>query len=560
MNALLVYPRFPVTYWGFQYTLRLIGKRASLPPLGLITVAALLPSHWHLRLVDLNLRDLRDDDLQWADLVLTGGLLIQVDSIRETITRARALEVPVAVGGPAPTTSPELFCDADVVFRGEAEGRVDELVHALTQRSESRRVLEAPASYPDMATVPVPRFDLLDLSEYVSLSVQYSRGCPYQCEFCDVIEIFGRKPRVKTPEQVIDELEAIYRLGYKGTLFFVDDNFIGNKRAVKRLLPIVRDWQRERGHPFELYTEASVDLAAEPQLLHGMVDAGFSSVFLGIETPSVEALEQAKKVQNLRVDPSEAIDRITRAGIEVMGGFIVGFDSDGPEIFARQRELLGRQPVPLAMVGLLTALPGTALWRRLEAEGRLRQRSNGDPFSRPNFAPRMSEEALLRGYGELMEWLYSPNEYYGRCEAYLQRVGSVSASRASTLGEVGALLRTIWHVGVRSPRRHLFWRLMGRALLRGRSKVRQAVVHAVQGEHLIRYTREHVVPRMELALAEVRAEVEDSRRALQIRDTTSGLDSSLPLDGASRPAHRSSPPAAPRPATRKQPGLARGTS
>ncbi|MHC4815303.1 MAG: B12-binding domain-containing radical SAM protein [Planctomycetota bacterium] len=508
MNALLVYPRFPVTYWGFQYTLRLIGKRASLPPLGLITVAALLPSHWHVRLVDLNLDLLRDDDLRWADVVLTGGLLIQVESMKEIIARTRGLRLPVVVGGPAPTTSPELFGDADVVFRGEAEGRIDELVRALTQRSESRRVVEAPASYPDMATVAVPRFDLLALSEYASLSVQYSRGCPFQCEFCDIIEIFGRKPRVKTPEQVIDELEAIYRLGYKGTLFFVDDNFIGNKPAVKRLLPIVRDWQRERGHPFELYTEASVDLAADLQLLRDMVDAGFSSVFLGIETPSVKALQQAKKLQNLRLDPSEAIDRITRAGIEVMGGFIVGFDSDGAEIFVMQRAFLGHQPIPLAMVGILTALPGTALWRRLRAEGRLRQRSNGDPFSRPNFSPIMDERALLRGYAELMEWLYSPKEYYSRCEAYLDRAGSVSATRASTLGDINALLRTIWYVGVRSPRRRLFWRLMAKALLRGRSQIRQAVVHAVQGEHLISYTREHVVPRMERALAEVQTEIE----------------------------------------------------
>lgn len=513
MNVLLVYPRFPVTYWGFQYTLRLIGKRASLPPLGLITVAALLPKHWDLRLVDLNLRDLCDEDLQWADLVLTGGLLIQVESMRETIARARAFDRPVAVGGPAPTTSPELFADADVVFCGEAEGRIDELVHALTEPSKGRRLLDAPASYPEMTTVPAPRFDLLELSEYASLSVQHSRGCPFQCEFCDVIEIFGRTPRVKTPEQIIAELEAIYRLGYKGTLFFVDDNFIGNRPAVKRLLPIVRTWQRKRGHPFEFYTEASVDLAGEPQLLQSMVDAGFSSVFLGVETPSVKALEQAKKLQNLRIDPSEAIDRITRAGMEVMGGFIVGFDSDGPEIFALQRAFLARQPIPLAMVGILTALPGTALSRRLEVEGRLRQRSNGDPFSRPNFAPTMNEEALLRGYGELMEWLYSPKEYYRRCEAYLQRVGSVSASRASTPGEVGALLRTIWHVGVRSPRRLRFWRLIIRALLRGRSKVRQAVVHAVQGEHLIRYTRGHVIPRIEAALAEVGAQDEARRSA-----------------------------------------------
>ncbi|MBN1656073.1 MAG: DUF4070 domain-containing protein [Deltaproteobacteria bacterium] len=321
MNALLVYPRFPVTYWGFQYTLRLIGKRASLPPLGLFTVAALLPDHWRLRLVDLNLGDLRDDDLQWADMVLTGGLLIQVESIQQVIARSRAIKVPVAVGGPAPTTSPELFRDADVVFRGEAEGRVDELVHALNQRPESCHVVEAPASHPNMTAVPVPRCDLLALSGYASLNVQYSRGCPFQCEFCDIIEIFGRKPRVKKPEQVIDEL---------------------------------------------------------------------------------------------------------------------------------------------------------------------------------------------------VEWLYSPAEYYSRIEAFLSRVGSVSATRASTLGEVGALLRTIWHVGVRSPRRRFYWRLMVRALLlRGRSKVRQAVVHAVQGEHLIMYTREHVVPRIESALAELQNEIKDASRTFR---------------------------------------------
>lgn len=561
MKVLLVYPRFPVTYWGFQYSLGLIGKRASLPPLGLITVAALLPNHWNLRLVDLNVQDLRDDDLQWADLALTGGLLIQVDSIKEIISRASSLEVPVAVGGPAPTTSPDLFYEANVVFRGEAEGRIDELVHALTRRSESCRVLDAPTSHPDMANFPAPRFDLLDLSGYVSLSVQYSRGCPFQCEFCDVIEIFGRKPRLKTPEQIINELEAIYRLGYKGTLFFVDDNFIGNKPAVKRLLPIIRDWQRKRDYPFELYTEASVDLAADPQLLHSMVDAGFTSVFLGIETPSLKALEQAKKLQNLRLDPIEAIDRITSAGIEVMGGFIVGFDSDGPEIFAQQREFIGHRPLPLAMVGILTALPGTALWRRLKAEGRLRGSSNGDQFSRPNFEPRMDEEELVRGYGKLMEWLYSPKEYYRRCEAYLRLAGSGPTSQAPTLADVGGLLRAIWHVGVRSPRRRLFWRLICRVILRGRSKLRQAVVHAVQGEHLIKYTREHVVPRMEVALAEVRAEVEAGRFGLQIRDTAPKELESMPsLDGASLLAHRPFTDAVHQPTARVQPGLAEGRS
>jgi radical SAM superfamily enzyme YgiQ (UPF0313 family) len=520
MNALLVYPRFPITYWGFQYGLRLIGKRASLPPLGLLTVAALLPSHWHVRLVDLNVDALNDDDLHWANIVLTGGLLIQAESMQEVIARAVAFQLPVAVGGPAPTASPDLFGDANVVFQGEAEGRIDELVQALAQRSSSQLVLEAPRSFPDITSVPVPRFDLLDLPKYASLSIQYSRGCPFQCEFCDVIEMFGRKPRVKTPEQVVEELEAIHRLGYRGTLFFVDDNFIGNKSAVKHLLPIVREWQRGRGRPFEFYTEASINLANDAQLLNDMVGAGFSSVFVGIETPSKKALEQTGKLQNLRVDLSEAVDRITRAGLQVMGGFIVGFDTDGEEAFALQREFLARQPIPLAMVGILTALSGTALWRRLEAEGRLRERSNGDQFCRPNFVPIMEERALLRGYTELMKWLYSPRAYYRRCEAYLDRAGSISEVRSSTLGEVGAFFRTIWHVGILSPRRLLFWQLMVKAASRGRTLLRQAVAHAVQGEHLILYTRQHVLPRIERALAEIQAGIEPGPRPLPCDSST----------------------------------------
>lgn len=517
MNALLVYPRFPVTYWGFQYGMHLIGKRAALPPLGLLTVAALLPKDWNVRLVDLNVRALHDDDLRWAELVLTGGLLIQTRSMQEIIARAIAFELPVAVGGPAPTASPDLFGDADVVFQGEAEGRIDELLRALAQASTGRVVLPAPPSFADMTSAPVPRFDLLDLSQYASMSLQYSRGCPFQCEFCDVIEIFGRKPRVKTAEQVERELEAIYRSGYQGTLFFVDDNFIGNRTAVRRLLPIVKAWQRTHGRPFEFYTEASVDLASDPQLLDDMVDAGFSSVFVGIETPSKEALRQTNKLHNLRVDLSEAIERITRAGIEVMGGFIVGFDTDGAGVFALQREFLARQPMPLAMVGILTALPGTALGRRLETEGRLRQRSTGDQFSRPNFVPVMEERALLAGYAELMKWLYSPKAYYRRCEAYLDRAGVITEPRSSTRSELGALLRTIWHVGVLGPYRRHFWRLMVKAMTMSRSHLRQAVAHAVQGEHLIAYTRKHLVPRMEQALREVEAGFEGDALALSVQ-------------------------------------------
>jgi radical SAM superfamily enzyme YgiQ (UPF0313 family) len=528
MNVLLVYPLFPLTYWGFQHGMRLIGKQATLPPLGLLTVAALLPSGWRVRLVDLNVEVLHDQDLQWADVVLMGGMLIQVESMHEVIARAHSFQIPVVVGGPAPTTSPELFVDADVVFRGEAEGRIDEVVRVLVQLPGGHRILNAPGGFPEMASVPPPRFDLLDLSKYGSMSVQNSRGCPFRCEFCDIIEIFGRIPRVKTSEQVIAELEALYWLGYRGTLFFVDDNFIGNKPAVKRLLPIIREWQRVHGRPFEFYTEASIDLAADPQLLADMVEAGFTSVFVGIETPSAKALEQARKFQNLRLDLSEAIDRLTRAGLEVMGGFIVGFDSDGKDVFGLQRDFLARQPIALAMVGILTALPGTALWRRLEAEGRLRERSNGDQFSRPNFAPMMDERALIKGYAELLGWLYSPKAYYSRCQAYMHRAGSRPQTRSSTLGEVGVLLRTIWHIGILSPRRRLFWQLLAKAVPHGQDRTRQAIAHAVQGEHLIRYTREHVLPRLERALAEIQTEAERGGSPLRSNNGETALATAVP--------------------------------
>ncbi len=505
-NALLVYPRFPVTYWGLQYGLHLIGKKANLPPLGLVTLAALLPRHWRLRLVDLNVGELGDEDLRWADVVLTGGMLVQVDSLLEVVARAHRFQLRVAVGGPAPTTSPELFAAADVVFRGEAEGRVETLLSALAQTGGPHRILDAPAGFPDMKAVAVPRFDLLDLPKYASMAMQYSRGCPFRCEFCDVVEIFGRSPRVKTAEQVMAELQAIYRTGYRGTLFLVDDNFIGNKRAVRELLPLIADWQGRHGRPFELYTEASVDLATDPVLLRDMVEAGFSSVFVGIETPSTKALAETGKLQNLRIDLSEAIDRITRAGLEVMGGFIVGFDSDDESVFALQREFLARQPIPLAMIGILTALPGTALWRRLAREGRLRDRSDGDPFARPNFVPGMDEPALVRGYAKLLKWLYSPRAYYARCQANLDRMGPHPESRATTRGDVAAFLRTLWHVGILGSNRALFWRLLVRALPHGLARTRQAVVHAVKGEHVIRYTREYVLPRLQRALAEIEAE------------------------------------------------------
>ena len=504
MRALLVQPGFPITYWGFQHGLAIAGRKVSLPPLGMLTLAAQLPADWELRLVDLNAETLRDEDILWSDVVLVGGMRVQSPSIHEVLARARALGRRSAVGGPAPTTAPEEYGDADVVFQGEAEGRIEDLVRAI--RDSVRCVLPAPADRPGIADIPPPRYDLIDAKNYASMSVQYSRGCPYNCEFCDIIAIFGRRPRVKTPEQILRELDCLYDAGHRGSVFIVDDNFIGNRPKVKELLPHIAEWQRQRGNPFELYTEASVNLASDEVLMKGMADEGFTSVFLGIESPSEEALAHAKKTQNLQLDLHQAVDRLARHGMEVMGGFIVGFDEDDKTIFARQEEFISTSAIPLAMVGLLTALPGTALWKRLDHEGRLRDTPIGDQFTRPNFTTKLDEEVLLAGYRSLMTRVYSPDAYYDRCEAFLERAKPVPGRRPVRARDLITLLRVIWMLGIQGTHRERFWRMAWRTLTQKRWAFPWAIAHAIMGEHCIRYTREDVLPRIDRALEDIARE------------------------------------------------------
>lgn len=504
MKVVLVYPEFPITYWGFQYGLSLAGKRSAFPPLGLLQLAALLPQHWELRLVDLNVEKLRERDLLWADVVFTGGMRVQARSMHEVITRAHRTGRRVVVGGPAPTTAPEEFTDADVIFQGEAEGRIDELLEAMG--ADEHRVIAEPEKFPDVTTIPPPRYDLVDFRRYASMSLQYSRGCPFTCEFCDIIEIFGRVPRVKTPDQILGEMNVLYEQGYRGSLFFVDDNFIGNRSAVKKLLPRIVEWQEARGYPFELFTEASVNLASDEALVAAMVRAGFTAVFLGIETPSPEALKVAKKNQNLAMNLVDAVNSLTGSGLEVMGGFIVGFDNEKADVFDAQRLFLEQAPIPLAMVGLLTALPGTALWRRLEKEGRLREVSSGDQFARPNFETTMDEEQLLRGYGRLLGKLYEPDTYYRRCADAIDRSPVVPGRRRVRLNEITTLLRTVVRVGIFGERRRQFWRFVTGVLRKKPALFPTSIAQVIRGEHMIRYTREDVLPRIEQAIAQVQAE------------------------------------------------------
>ncbi|HEX7955788.1 MAG TPA: radical SAM protein, partial [Pyrinomonadaceae bacterium] len=396
MKVLLVYPEFPDTYWSFRHALKFEGKRSPFPPLGLLTVSAMLPEAWERRLVDMNVRRLKDSDIEWADVVLASAMIVQKESLEAVVARCKAKGRRVVVGGPYVSTSAEQMPDADHIFVGEAEATLPEFIKDL-EAGEPKRFYQA-AERPALTATPVPDFRLADLERYSAMSVQYSRGCPFSCEFCDIIEIYGRVPRTKTNEQVLAELDALHATGWRGLVFIVDDNFIGNKRNVKRFIPDLIEWSERRGRPFSFITEASVNLAEDDDLLEQMRRANFRRVFLGIETPVEESLKEAQKGQNTRRDLLESVHRIQSYGMEVMAGFIVGFDNDPEDIFDRQINFIRESAIPLAMVGLLTALPDTQLWRRLKREGRLIKESSGNNTEASlNFIPRMDTARLVEG-------------------------------------------------------------------------------------------------------------------------------------------------------------------
>jgi len=498
MRALLVYPAFPRTYWGMEYAHPLTRKRALLPPLGLLTVAALLPPEYSVRLLDMNVERLRDEDLAWADVVFIGAMQIQHASYHDVIRRAHACGKLVVAGGAYATTDPDASSDADCVVIGESEDLIAGLCRDL-ERGKLKARYQA-RERPDVTRSPIPRYDLLHTEAYASLGVQFSRGCPFNCEFCDIIEVFGRRPRTKPASQLLRELDAILATGYRGALFLVDDNLIGNKAAARRMLVALGEWMRAHRYPFDLFTEASIDLATHDQLIELMVQAGFSSVFIGIETPSRDALLQSGKRQNIHVDLSSSVEKLTRAGLEVMAGFIVGFDADDEETCDRQREFIQQAPIPLAMVGILTALPQTQLWRRLQREGRLLADYSGDQFGRTNFETRLSEADLVRGYSRLLAELYDPDAYFARC---LHTLRLLPAHRPSSyhcgfLFSVAVVLRVLWRQGIRAPYRGAFWRHFARVLRYAPRQLTRAFEQTVNGEHVIRYTSNDVLPRLAL--------------------------------------------------------------
>jgi len=482
MKVLLVNPRTPDTFWSFKHALRFVSRKASMAPLGLLTVAAMLPSEWELKLVDLNVTRLKDEDLRWADYVLLGAMIVQKDSVREIAGRCARLGKTIIAGGPLFTTGHEAFPEISHFVLGEAEGIMPQVVTDM-QSGRLQPVYQAPHR-PDITHTPVPRWDLIQFRHYVTMSAQFSRGCPFDCEFCDIIVMNGRVPRTKTPAQLIAELEALRLRGWKEMIFIVDDNFIGNKARTRTLLHAMIEWRRRTRTHIAFLTEASVNLADDPELCALMVAAGFKKVFVGIETPSVESLAECHKVQNRNRDLVAAVQTLQRAGLEVMAGFIVGFDSDKHDIFKRQFEFIQRSGVVTAMVGLLTALPQTRLWQRLKHEGRLETESTGNNTDAAlNFKPRMNREFLQNGYRELVRKLYEPRNYYQRIRTFLKCHQPAGPRSCVTSNDVNALLKSLWVLGVWHRGRVGYWRLFWGTLIRHPRQFPLAIQFAIIGYH-----------------------------------------------------------------------------
>jgi len=482
MNILLVYPRNPDSFWSFTHVLKLIARKSAFPPLGLLTVAAMLPRSWSQRLVDLNVRPLADADIAWADYVFLSGMIVHRDSAREVARRCAAAGRTVIAGGPLFTTGHAQFPEIRHFVLGEAEALSAQLVADLERGAPAG--FYRSVAWPDVRGSPVPRWDLVDLRDYATMPVQFSRGCPFDCEFCDIVVMNGRVPRTKPPEQVLRELDALRARGWRDMVFLVDDNFIGNRKRSRELLRALVEWRRRTRSPLGFLTEASVNLADDPGLYGLMVQAGFKKVFLGLETPSTEGLEECRKRQNCARDLGEAVRTLQRAGLEVMGGFIVGFDSDPRDIFRRQFDFIQQSGVVTAMVGLLSALPETALYRRLAAEGRILADACGDNTQAAvNFVTRLDRDFLLSGYRELMRRLYEPRNYYRRIRTFLRSYRPQGPALRLSRADMAAFLRSLWLLGVRLPGRGAFWSLLGSTLLLQPRKLRAAVELAILGLH-----------------------------------------------------------------------------
>lgn len=498
MNILLVYPRFPQSFWSFDKTLELVGLKAQLPPLGLVTVAAILPQTWNYKLVDRNVREVRDDEWRWADIVIISAMIVHRVDFLDAVQTAKRYGKLVAVGGPYPTAIPQESeaAGADFLILDEGEITLPMFVEAV-ERGDRSGTFRSGGEKPDVTSTPVPRYDLLEMDAYAEMSVQFSRGCPFQCEFCDIIVLYGRKPRTKSPEQLLAELQCLYDLGWRRSIFMVDDNFIGNKRNVKLLLKAMKPWMEEHGYPFSFATEASVDLAQDPELMQMMVDCNFGTVFLGIETPDDDSLNMTKKFQNMRDPLSESVISIAQAGLRVMAGLIVGFDGEKSGAGRRIYEFVEQTAIPTALVSMLQALPDTALSHRLEKEGRLLSKSADiNQTTLMNFVPTRPIEEITEEYIQVFWDLYDPLTVLNRTFRHFLMLGEAQKrnykNRTASAGTpdvnwvtIRAFLIVVWRQGVMRKTRLRFWINLAIMLWRYPAVVANYVSVCAQAEHFI---------------------------------------------------------------------------
>jgi radical SAM superfamily enzyme YgiQ (UPF0313 family) len=491
MKILLVYPEFPDTFWSFKHALRFIRKKSGSPPLGLLTVAAMLPETWEKRLVDLNVTNLTSKDLAWADYVFISAMIVQRDAARTLIACCKEAGVKVVAGGPLFTMEHEQFLEVDHFVLNEAELT---LPLFLADLADGRaQPLYATSEYPNIHQTPVPLWQLADLKHYDTVSIQFSRGCPFSCDFCNVTALLGHRPRTKTAAQIIAELDSLYALGWRKGIFFVDDNFIGNKKQIKsEVLPALIEWRKGKpGIPFS--TEASINLADDPELLNLMVQAGFDTVFVGIETPNEDSLAECSKNQNKDRDLVENVKLLQRAGLQVQGGFIVGFDNDPPSIFQQQVDFIQKSGIVTAMVGLLQAPLGTRLYERMQREGRLVNEFSGDNVDgSTNIIPKMGLEPLREGYRKLLGQIYAPQFYYERIVTFLREYQPPKIRFHPDPQYILALGRSIYLLGIRGVERVYYWRLFFWTLFQRPRLFPLAITLAIMGFHFRQVTELHV--------------------------------------------------------------------
>lgn len=487
MNILLVYPKYPDSFWSFKHALKFVSKKAMNPPLGLITVASLLPGEWQKKLVDINVSKLKTKHILWADYVFISAISTQLKSANEIIKRCRQLNRKIVAGGPLFTEDPENFPNVDHLVLNEAEITLHQLVNDL--KNGSARKLYQSSEFPEITESPMPDYSLLKTSKYATLSIQYTRGCPFDCEFCDITALFGHKVRTKSTKQILSELENIYNIGFRGNLFFVDDNFIGNKNILKTdLLPAMISWMREKNHPFFFITEASINLADDDKLMELMTQAGFSNVFVGIETPVEACLDECNKIQNKNRDLIQSVRKIQAAGIEVTAGFIVGFDSDPPSVFQKQIDFIQKSGIITAMVGLLNAPKKTKLYRRLKNEGRIISEWTGSNTDYTfNFIPKMNKKELINGYQKIIKGIYSCEPFHKRVIHFLKHYEpKVKNKTKVSFTDFIALLKSIVVLGIFDNNRKYYWNIFFWSLFKRPKLFPLAIRYSIYGYHFRR--------------------------------------------------------------------------